>query len=77
MNKIDPIFVLRGHKDGVSCLDFNQNGNSLLSGSAEGLVCLWDFRTRRITESIEAHKRGVVILKWLDENRFASQGDFH
>ena len=74
MSKIDPLFVLRGNKDGVNCLDFHQNGNTLLSGSVGGIVNVWDFRTRRISNTIEAHKRGVVITRWMDEKRFVSEG---
>ena len=34
--------VLRGHQDRISCLSFSPDGKSLISGSADKTVKLWD-----------------------------------
>ncbi|KHN20176.1 hypothetical protein glysoja_049546 [Glycine soja] len=40
--KGDWAFELQGHKDFVSCLDFNYDGQFLASGCFHGIVQVWD-----------------------------------
>jgi WD40 repeat protein len=41
-----PLAVLRGHRDEVETVAFSPNGNLLASGGKDGLVKLWDVKTR-------------------------------
>eukprot|EP01091_Cochliopodium_minus_P005379 TRINITY_DN15315_c0_g1_i1.p1 TRINITY_DN15315_c0_g1~~TRINITY_DN15315_c0_g1_i1.p1 ORF type:complete len:320 (+),score=70.59 TRINITY_DN15315_c0_g1_i1:57-1016(+) len=74
MSKVDPLYILRGHKDSVGCLDFNFDGDILLSGSNDGMVNIWDFEKRRISQSIIPHNGGVVMLKFIEKNKYITQG---
>jgi WD repeat and SOF domain-containing protein 1 len=68
---------LNGHKDGICCISKHpQQLSTLVSGSYDGDICIWDLATRTQTKSLMAHDgyvRGIVFSS--DENRFISVGD--
>lgn len=55
-----PQSVLRGHKDSVNTVGF-LSGGLLSSGSADGILKLWNINSHRTLVSIDAHK-GKSIL---------------
>lgn len=68
---------LSGHKDGISCIAKHPSQlSTLVSGSFDGDVCVWNLPTRKCMKSLNAHDgyvRGIVFST--DGNRFFSVGD--
>ncbi|XP_058876238.1 THO complex subunit 6 homolog [Acipenser ruthenus] len=48
--------VLEGHSDYIHCLALRDSAGECLSGSEDGAVRIWDFRTGRQVHSIEVFK---------------------
>jgi WD repeat and SOF domain-containing protein 1 len=58
-----PFLASLAHDDGVTCLARNPKRlNSLLSGSADGEVRLWDVAARRCLRRLVGHKAAVKGL---------------
>jgi polyadenylation factor subunit 2 len=70
------IATLHGHKNTVSDVTWNQNGNWLLSCSRDQLIKLYDIRTMRELQTFRGHKREVTTLAWhpFQEGFFVSGG---
>lgn len=54
------------HEDAINCLDFNhRNDFSLITGSADNTVGLWDIRdlSRKLFH-FDYHKESVINVKW-------------
>ncbi|XP_002737907.1 DDB1- and CUL4-associated factor 13-like [Saccoglossus kowalevskii] len=68
---------LDGHKDGVHCMSKHPTSlSTLLSGSCDGEIRLWNLASRRCTRSITAHTGFVRGLCCKPEgNHFFSVGD--
>jgi eukaryotic-like serine/threonine-protein kinase len=53
MESVRPeMFTLKGHKDVVTCIALSHNGRLLSSGSTDGTVKIWDFKTGEIVKDI-------------------------
>ncbi|XP_062814605.1 guanine nucleotide-binding protein subunit beta-like protein 1 [Anolis carolinensis] len=78
----DPVYVLRGADDAVntlcfSCSDPELECPLLFSGSSNGLIHLWNLKTRRVHRTLEGHSgKSVYCVKTLPNRRSAllSQG---
>ncbi|CAG9804602.1 unnamed protein product [Chironomus riparius] len=68
---------LSGHKDGISCIAKHPTQlSTLVTGSFDGDVCVWNLPTRKCMKSLNAHDgfvRGIVFST--DGDRFLSVGD--
>lgn len=70
----EPLGVLRGHRVPVNTVSY-VNSSSIISGAADGVVKLWNLKTRRESASASAHsKAGVLHTQLLDGARFVTQG---
>ncbi|XP_005990263.1 guanine nucleotide-binding protein subunit beta-like protein 1 [Latimeria chalumnae] len=62
----NPEFVLRGTKAAVNTLDFYRGSPAagypaLFSGSANGLIHVWNLKTRRVDTALEGHNGQSVL----------------
>jgi WD40 repeat protein len=58
----DPIFTLRGSGCPITCLKFSDQW--LFSGSEDGTVHIWDLRTHRPVDTLQAHPGSSVL--WIE-----------
>jgi GTPase SAR1 family protein len=58
---------LIGHSAGVSCLSWNQEGNRIVSGSADGTVKLWDAVTGELVTTLDEVCQYVRSVAWSDD----------
>lgn len=77
----DPIFILRQHIGEVTSLNFvddlikdSETNPKLLSGSTTGEVFLWDLKTFRVNDKLEAHEKKSVLWVGSFKNNIISQG---
>lgn len=58
----EPNFELRGHKEGVTCLQYYPHGDKpyLLSGSDDGTARLWDYQTKACLYSFSVGENNNV-----------------
>lgn len=58
----EPNFELRGHTEGVTCLQYYPHGDKpyLLSGSDDGTARLWDYQTKTCLYIFSFHKKSNV-----------------
>lgn len=52
-------FVLQCNSKTVTCLAYSMSGNLLISGSEDGMVRVWDARTRTNVRVFK-HAKGIV-----------------
>lgn len=64
------------HKNSVTSVQWNKNGNWLLSGSRDHVIKLYDIRMLKEVQSFRGHKKEVTSLAWhpVHEALFASGG---
>ena len=69
--------TLSGHQDFLSVVRFQHRGKLLASGSADGLVYVWQLQGRR--SSLAVHKAalaaGVTSLVWSPNDQYIAVGD--
>ncbi|KAI9285448.1 quinon protein alcohol dehydrogenase-like superfamily [Umbelopsis sp. AD052] len=58
--------TLKGHKDGVMCVQFCENNNRLISGSYDKTVHVWNLETGEILKVLTGHTRCVRALQFDD-----------
>jgi polyadenylation factor subunit 2 len=65
-----------GHKNTVTKVAWNDNGNWLLTASRDQLIKLYDIRAMKEMVSLKGHHKEVTSLAWhpLCESVFASGG---
>lgn len=68
--------TIHSHKSTVMDLQWNKNGNWLLSGSRDRLVKVFDIRVMKEIHTFRGHKKEAASINWhpLYENMFASGG---
>ena len=59
-----PHFTLRGHKQGVNCVDYYPGGAMpyLVSGGDDNEVLVWDYQTRSVVARMQAHTAFVTSV---------------
>ncbi|CAH1765409.1 5897_t:CDS:2 [Entrophospora sp. SA101] len=58
--------VLKGHRDGVTCLQFNDEKNILISGSYDATVRIWDIEKGETVRILTGHLNCVKTLQFDD-----------
>jgi F-box/WD-40 domain protein MET30 len=66
--------VLKGHTNGVMCLQFHDN--ILATGSYDATIKIWDLDTSQEIRTLEGHTSGVRCLQF-DQNQLISGGMDH
>ncbi|CAL2030892.1 unnamed protein product [Caenorhabditis brenneri] len=68
--------TLQEHKSSVMAVEFNNNGNWLLTGGRDHLVKMYDIRMMKEMRTYRAHKKEVISLAWhpIHEGLFVSGG---
>ncbi|XP_047446201.1 telomerase protein component 1 isoform X2 [Mugil cephalus] len=75
---IDPHVVLRGHKGGVSCLDFSPDGAQLLSGGKDQALIVWDVSSSPAVLSkslLHSHRDWITGCVWTPACVISSSND--
>ncbi|OMJ78158.1 hypothetical protein SteCoe_22092 [Stentor coeruleus] len=61
-------FLLRGHNDSVNSLVFSKKHKTLLSGSSDYSVILWDLEKQEIIRQISFNIAGIFCIGFVTEN---------
>jgi WD40 repeat protein len=70
-----PFAVLRGHREGVNCIDFTAENDALISGDLQGNVYYWDLSTQRtIQQWNAAHFPSIITVCSISKQRFLTSG---
>ncbi|KAI9316986.1 WD40-repeat-containing domain protein [Dichotomocladium elegans] len=56
--------VLEGHTDGVTCLQFCESSNVLITGSVDRTVRVWDMTTSQEIRQMTGHTRSIKTLQF-------------
>eukprot|EP01027_Heterolobosea_sp_BB2_P012336 GEZU01017886.1.p1 GENE.GEZU01017886.1~~GEZU01017886.1.p1 ORF type:complete len:176 (-),score=10.87 GEZU01017886.1:106-588(-) len=56
------------HETEVKCIAFNSTGTMAASGSADGVVMLWDIRAQRSISSFRAHSEAVSCVSFAPDD---------
>ena len=59
---MEPIFTLQGHLDAVECIDWNNEGTLLSSGSRDKIARVWDTRNGRLELQLNGHHDFVTCV---------------
>ncbi len=65
--KVNKVSTLSGHRDSVFALEFHKEMNLIFSGSADGMVVLWDISQDNIGKIIAKVPSSVYSLRYLAE----------
>lgn len=50
---------MKGHADGIWCLNFSEDGKQLLSASPDSTARLWDVKSNKCAAELKAHTSRV------------------
>lgn len=72
----DCLTTLQDHKSSVMAVDWNRNGNWLLTAGRDHLIKLYDLRCMKELYSYKGHKKEVTSIAWhpIHEGLFVSGG---
>jgi pre-mRNA-processing factor 17 len=63
------------HNSGYACqVTFSPDGRFVASGSGDGKVFFWDWKSGRIFKSLKAHEKVVIGVQWhpLEQSKVAT-----
>lgn len=66
------IIKFQGHKSAISCLEFDNNGTSLISGSNDTSIIIWDLISEAGLIKFKGHKNTITSIHYYDENHLIS-----
>jgi U3 small nucleolar RNA-associated protein 12 len=66
------IIKFQGHKSAISCLEFDLNGTSLISGSNDTTIIIWDLISETGLIKFKGHKNLITSIYYFDENYLIS-----
>ncbi|KAK0420827.1 hypothetical protein QR680_014912 [Steinernema hermaphroditum] len=62
--------VFSGHKTGVNCLQFSNDGLTLASGGKDGTIILWDVVSESGMFRLNGHKASVTQLQFTQDDEY-------
>jgi len=65
LNTLSHVGDLQGHEGCVNTINFNRQGNLLVSGSDDRQVCIWDWATGTCLTSLRGHSSNVFTATFL------------
>ncbi|GAB2211869.1 hypothetical protein Droror1_Dr00025208 [Drosera rotundifolia] len=75
-NPAAPIMSLRGHTSYVFCVDFNPQGNMIVSGGFDETVRVWDVKTGRCLRVLPAHSDPVTSVGFDREGKLVVSSSY-
>ena len=63
--------ILKGHTNGVMCMQLDDHAHTLATGSYDATVKIWDLRSGECVRTLRGHTSGVRCLQF-DDNRLIS-----
>ncbi|KAJ5167234.1 uncharacterized protein N7482_006015 [Penicillium canariense] len=79
LSLIDPFVLAQDYPDTLTeklrsghatCLRFNQTGDYLASGRADGTVVIFDIETNGVARKLQGHTRQIQSLSWSRDGRY-------
>lgn len=67
-------YILRGHQDLISPLEWSPDGRLLASGSADGAICLWDEHSGSLVSTFSEHEGRISSLTWAPDGHKLAAG---
>ncbi len=71
------VAVLRGHTNAVRCLALSGDGRTLVSGSDDLTVKVWDIGTGSVRATLRGHKRSIQFVAVTPDGRTVASADSH
>jgi GTPase SAR1 family protein/predicted MPP superfamily phosphohydrolase len=76
--KIPPYFhlrhILRGHESDIGRIAWSPDGQTLVSGSADGTIRTWNMETGELGHTLREHSKAVYGLTWSPDGRTLASG---
>ena len=69
------LYILSGHQDGVTSLDFNSTGTILASGSGDRKIKLWDINKGILVKDIQGHPSQINSIAFTVDDRTIISAD--
>lgn len=66
------IIKFQGHKSSISCLEFDPNGTSLISGSNDTSIIIWDLISEVGLIKLKGHKNTITSIHYYNEDYLIS-----
>ena len=66
----------RGHRAGVSCVEFSPDGRRILSGGWDKSVFLWDVDTGKQIQRMKGHETRIADVAFSPDGRLAVSGSY-
>lgn len=66
--------TLAQHKSNVLCLEFHPFGTSMVSGSADTNVKVWDLRSKDVAQTYKGHDAAVTHARFSPDGRWVATG---
>jgi WD40 repeat protein len=71
-----PIHTLTGHSDWVRALAISSDGETLVSGSFDKTIKLWQLSTGQLTHTCSEHSKGVLCVAISPDGQTLASGSF-
>lgn len=71
-----PLHTLKGHSDWVSSLAITPDGETLISGSFDKSIKLWNLSTGTIIDTLSEHSKGVLTVTVSPNGQILGSGSF-
>ena len=68
------IFTLSGHDDSVQAIAITPDGETLVSGSYDNTVKLWDLKTGKLLKTLSGHKEAVTSVAITPDGQILASG---
>ncbi len=68
------IFTLSGHSESVQAIAITPNGETLVSGSYDNTVKLWNLKTGKLIKTLEGHKEAVTSVAITPDGQILASG---